>query len=456
MTLFRGTVLDTPDDPFTGGVLRAEADAGLLVRDGIIRDRGPFAGVRARHRDEDVVDLTGGMVLPGFVDTHVHFPQIRAIGGLGMPLLDWLERCALPEEARLADTAYAATVAAEFLAGLAEAGTTTALAFGAHFAPAVDVLFQQAARVGLRVTSGLVVSDRFLPDELLTTPQRAYDEGLRLAERWHGVGRNRYAVIPRFSLSCDDGLLDSCASLLRDVPGSWFTSHINENVREIDAVTRFFGVSTYLDTYDKHGLVGHRSVLAHNVHPADEELAVLAAQDASIAHCPTSNSALGSGLFPLKRHIASGVRVALGSDVGAGTGFCLLKEGLQAYFVQQVLGDQGMRLEACHLLHLATSAGAAALGLGNEVGDLSIGKRFDALWLRPSPSSTFDVALRHAAGPDDALARAFALATPDDVAQVWVDGEIVESVPTRGQTERVSVGGSDSHPAVVTPRRHRR
>src|SRR5918912_2024478 len=168
MTIFRGTVLDTPHDPFEGGVLRAEADAGLLVRDGVVLDRGPFADVRRRHRGEDVVDLADGVVLPGLVDTHVHFPQVRAIGGLGMPLLEWLERCALPEEARLTDPTYAASVAAEFLGGLVQAGTTTALVFGDHFAGAVDVLFEQAARVGLRLTTGLVVSDRLLREDLLT------------------------------------------------------------------------------------------------------------------------------------------------------------------------------------------------------------------------------------------------------------------------------------------------
>ena len=134
------------------------------------------------------MDLREGLVLPGFVDTHVHFPQVRAIGGLGMPLLDWLEKCALPEEARLADTAYAATVAGEFVSGLARAGTTTALVFGSHFPGAVDALFTEAARVGLRVTSGLVLSDRILREDLLTTSERAFSEGLDLAKRWHGVG----------------------------------------------------------------------------------------------------------------------------------------------------------------------------------------------------------------------------------------------------------------------------
>jgi guanine deaminase len=423
VTLFRGTVLDTPDDPFTGGTLRAAVDAGLLVRDGVVTERGDFADVRARHLDEDVVDLSGGLVLPGFVDTHVHFPQVRAIGGLGLPLLDWLEQCALPEEARLADVGYAESVAAEFVSGLAQAGTTTAMVFGAHFAPAVDALFTEAARVGLRVTSGLVVSDRLLRPELLTTPQRAYDEGKVLADRWHGVGRSRYAVIPRFSLSCGNELLDSCSQLLRDVEDSYFTSHINENTREIATVARLFDLSHYLETYDQHELIGRRSILAHNVHPTDQELKVIAARDASVSHCPTSNSALGSGLFPLTRHLAYGVRIALGSDVGAGTGFSMLKEALQAYFMQQLLSEQGFQLEPVHLLHLVTTAGADALGMADQVGDLSVGKRFDAQWLSPSAGTTFDVALRNAAGPEDALAKAFTLGTTADVKSVWVDGQ---------------------------------
>jgi guanine deaminase len=270
-----------------------------------------------------------------------------------------------------------------------------------------------------------VVSDRLLREELLTTPQRAYDEGLALARRWHGVGRNRYAVIPRFSLSCGDDLLKSCRALLDDVDGAYFTSHINENVREIATVARLFDLSHYLETYDRHDLVGPRSVLAHNVHPTLQELMQLARHGVAVAHCPTSNAALGSGLFPLGSHLALGVRVALGTDVGAGTGFSLFKEGLQAYFAQQLLGREGHRLSAAHLLWLASSAGADALGLADTVGDLSVGKEFDALWLKPAASSTLAVALRHAGSTEDAVAKAFALAGPADVAATWVAGEPV-------------------------------
>ncbi|HEU5267380.1 MAG TPA: guanine deaminase [Jatrophihabitans sp.] len=421
MTVYRAQALDTPDNPFRGGELRAEADAGIAVVDGGIVDRGPFADVHARHPDDDVVDLRAGLLLPGLVDTHVHFPQMRAIGALGMPLLEWLDRCALPEEARLADAEYAAAVAREFIRALGDSGTTSALVFGSHYAAAVDLLFQAAAERGMRITSGLVVGDRMLRDDLHTTSQRAYDEGHALAARWHGTGMLRYAVTPRFSLSCTDELLASCGALHRDVAGSWFTSHLNENRDEITTVQQLFGAS-YLDSYDKHGLVGARSVFAHNVHPTDAELKQLAAGSASVAHCPTSNAALGSGLFPLDRHLAFDVRVALGCDVGAGSGFSLFKEALQAYFVQQLRGPDGVPLTATHLLHLVTAAGADALGLRDLAGDLSVGKRFDAVWVRPVPASTLDVGLRHAAGPEEALAKTFTLATAHDLAAVWVDG----------------------------------
>lgn len=425
MTLFHGTFLDTPDDPFAGGTLRVAADAGVLVHDGVVVARGGYADLRRDHPDDDVVDLRGGLVLPGFVDAHVHFPQARVVGGLGMPLLEWLERCALPEEARMADPDYAAGVAADVVRGLVGAGTTSALVFGAHFPGAVDLLFAEASRVGLRLTSGLVVSDRELRPELHITPADAQAGSLALAARWHGVGRMRYAVIPRFSLSCTDALLAACAAVLAEVPGALFTSHVNENPAEIARVAELFG-GDYVGTYDRHGLLGPRAVLAHDVHPTEAELAVLGERGTAVAHCPCSNAALGSGLFPMVRHLAHGVRLALGSDVGAGTGFSLLKEGLQAYLAQQLLGPEGYHLTVAHLLHLATTAGAAALDLP-EVGDLSVGKRFDAQWLRPTPGSHLDTALAHADSAEEALARAFTLGTPADVCGVWIDGERVDA-----------------------------
>jgi guanine deaminase len=425
MTLFRATVVDTPGDPFVGDpaeALRAELDGGLLVREGKIVARGGFASLRAEHPDEPVTDLSGGILIPGLVDTHVHFPQLRAIGGLGMPLLDWLDRCALPEESRFVEKAYAEVVAREFLDGLVSCGTTTALVFGSHFAPAMDALFAESADRGLNITTGLVVSDRILRPDLLCSPEAGLAQSRDLIDRWHGRGRLRYAVTPRFSLSTTDALLDVCGELLGD--DVWFTSHLNENRAEMQAVAELFpGSRDYLDTYARHGLVTPRSVFAHNVHATDAELALMGESGAGVAHCPASNSALGSGLFPLRRHIEHGVGVALGSDVGAGTGLFLLKEALQAYFLQQLLGAEGLPLTPVHLLYLATRAGARILGLDDRVGDFGVGKDFDALWLRPAARSTLAINLDHAADIPESLAKMFALATPADVAGVWAHGQ---------------------------------
>jgi guanine deaminase len=430
VTIYAGTIVDTPGDPFDGGdPADALAETGAVcVRDGVIAARGTLAALRAGYPGEPVTRLPDGMLVPGFIDTHVHFPQIRAIGGLGLPLLDWLERCALPEESRLASQAYAREVAEEFLCGLLACGTTSALVFGSHFAPAMEELFGAAERHDLNITSGLVLSDRILRPDLLQSPRTALMQSTELIGRWHGRGRLRYAVTPRFSLSASDDMLEVCAQLLG--AGVWFTSHVNENLAEVAAVAGLFPAARhYLDTYRQHGLVTKRSVFAHNVHPGDAELEVLGEHGASVAHCPTSNCALGSGLFPLRRHVEHGIGVALGSDVGAGAGLFMPKEALQAYFIQQLLGQDGMNLTPAHLLYLVTRAGAKALGLDDVAGDFSVGKHFDAVWLRPAPGSTLAVNLRHASGTTDALARIFSLATPADVAGVWTRGVARQEPP---------------------------
>ena len=426
MKLYRAAFMHTPASPFQQtGVLHTEEDGGLLVQNGIILASGEFSGVQAVYPDAEVHDLRGGVLLPGFIDTHIHYPQVRVLGGLGMPLLEWLERHTLPEEAKFGDAAYAQGVATEFLAGLASHGTTTALVFGSHFAGAMDEFFAQAASSRLRIVAGQVLGDRMLRPELHTTPERAYEEGKELIGRWHGQGRLLYAVTPRFSLSASEGLLDACAALLRETPGARFTSHINENVQEIAVVRGLFPEARdYLDTYERAGLLGRRSVLAHNIHVSERELGSMAAHRCTAAHCPCSNSSLGSGFFPLGRHLAAGVHVSLGTDVGGGTGFGMLKEGLQAYFMQQLMPG-GMPLSPAHLLYLCTLAGAEALDLQHQTGDFSAGKAFDAVYLKPPAGTPLAAVMQHAQGPERLLAALFTLGSSADVRQVWVGGDTV-------------------------------
>ncbi|HEY4577695.1 MAG TPA: guanine deaminase [Yaniella sp.] len=434
MHIYRARVFDTPTNPFTGGTLRTDADIALVVDDGEIIARTDIRSATATYPTAEVVDLRDGILIPGLIDTHVHYPQIRAIGHLGKPLLEWLDECALPEEEKLAEDAYAHQLAGEFLTGLISSGTTSAMVFGSHFASAVDILFARAQELGIRMTAGLVTSDRTLPEPLLTTIDQSLTEAQQLIERWHGTGRLRYAVTPRFSLSAGPDLLAAHGELVRDNPSIWVTSHINENQDEISGVAAIHpDAQDYLDTYAIAGLLSEQTILAHNVHPTDRELTRMAETGLAVAHCPTSNSALASGFFPLKRHIETGVNVALGSDVGAGNGFSLLKEGVQAYFMQQLDPSGGLPLTAAHLLHLATSAGAQALNLDAQVGDLSVGKRFDAVFIRPTAGHPLDVGLTHAADDEGALAKIFALGTPADIDSVWIDGQLVKS-PSQHQT----------------------
>lgn len=424
--LLRAPLFHTPRDPFReANALESYADGGLLIRDGRVAACGDYASLRDAHPSVPTVDLRGGYLLPGFVDAHTHFPQLRILGGLGRSLLDWLEHCALPEEARMADHSHACRVARGFVHALASHGTTTALVFGAHFAPATAALFEAAESAGLRVAAGQVLSDRLLDPELHQTPERAYRESSLLIERFHRHGRTTYAVTPRFALSASEAMLEVCQTLLGEHPGLLFQTHINENVREIAEVARLFPwASDYLAVYERFGLNRPNSVMAHNVHPSDSELDRLGASGAAVAHCPTSNAALGSGLFPLQRHIHAGVRCSLGTDVGGGTGFGMLKEGLQAYLLQRI-APEGMLLDAAHLLYLATLAGAEALGLGEENGDFRTGKSADFVYLRPPADCPLAAVLEREQSPEQALAAIFTLAGAESVREVRVEGSVV-------------------------------
>jgi guanine deaminase len=234
-----------------------------------------------------------------------------------------------------------------------------------------------------------------------------------------------YAVTPRFALSASDAMLEVCQTLLAEHDGLKFQTHINESRDEVAQIAiQFPWARDYLAVYERFALTGSRAVLAHNVHPTDSELERLAATATSVAHCPSSNAALGSGIFPLRRHIAAGVRVGLGTDVGGGTGFGMLKEGLQAYLMQRVAPD-AVRLDPAQLLYLATLAGAEALGLEGHVGDFRAGKAADLVYVRPPVGSPLAAVLDRVERPDHALASVFTLAGAESVREVRVAGDVV-------------------------------
>ncbi len=424
--LLRAGLFHTPRNPFQDEKgLESYADGALLIRAGKVVACGEYAAVHAAHPDVATSDLRGGFLLPGFVDTHTHFPQLHVLGGLGRQLLDWLEYVALPEEARMAEHVYACQTAQGFVSALAAHGTTTALVFGAHFAGATASLFEAAEQAGLRIVSGLVLSDRRLRPELHQLPEDAYRESTALIRRFHGKGRLLYAVTPRFALSASEAMLEVCQTLMRENPGVRFQTHLNENRHEIAEVAQLFPwASDYLNVYERFQLGGRGAVMAHNVHPSDSEVERLAASGTAVSHCPCSNAALGSGLFPLRRHLDAGVKCALGSDVGGGTGFGMLKEGLQAYLLQRLAPD-GVLLGPGHLLYLATRAGAEALDMEDAIGDFSPGKAADLVYLRPPEGCPLAAVVEQATDTERILAALFTLGGAESVREVRVEGAAV-------------------------------
>lgn len=428
-TILRARIAHTPRDPFTTEHALETFDDGAVAFDdrGVILATGPASDVIAAHPEATAQDRRDCVLIPGLVDTHVHYPQIPVIGAMGLELLEWLALRTLPEEAKMADLGHAQKAAERFTRLLAANGTTSALVFGSHFPHAQNALFEAADASGLRIASGLVVSDRNLRPELEVTPDEAYEQSTRLKDRWHSHNRLRYAVTPRFSVSASEAMLDVCGTLLRESPTTLFTSHVNESKGEIDFVGELFPkAKDYVGTYEDAGLLTERSVLAHNVHVSTGELKRLAHARTAVAHCPSSNAFLSSGIFPMGRHVEHGVCFGMGTDVGAGTGLSMLKEGLVAYHVQMVR-NQGHMLGPAHLLYLATSAGAKALNLGDTAGDLTPGKQADLVLIKPPRGGTLEAVLEETPDWNAALGAIFTLAREECVVETRVAGAVVHA-----------------------------
>ncbi len=374
----RGDLLDFAATPAWGAVdsaaVRFRADHWLLV------ERGRIAGVQAAEPDDAWrrIDHRGRLVLPGFIDTHVHSPQIDVIASYGTELLDWLTDHTFPAEARHADAAHAAEAAAHFLDALVAHGTTSAVVFPTVHAGSVDALFAAAERRGMRVIAGKVLMDRHAPDDLIDDAgnvDHAERECLDLIARWHGRGRLAYAVTVRFAPTSTPAQLAMAGRLCRADATLYMQTHLAENRAEVRWVGELFPEArSYLDVYASAGLLHAKSVFAHGVWIDDIDRATLHAAGAQIAHSPSSNLFLGSGLFDWRAADAANVHVSVASDVGGGTSLSLLRNMADAYKVQALAGQ---RLTAWKALHASTRGAAEALGLGAEIGSFEPGAMAD-------------------------------------------------------------------------------
>lgn len=376
---YRASVFHCIADPGVVGAERSYEyfeDGLLVVEDGAVVEIGMAESLLPSLPSEvEVVHYENALITPGFVDTHIHYPQVGIIGSYGAQLLDWLETYTFPCEGQFDDPRHAQTQADIFLRELLRNGTTTALVFGTVHKQSVDAFFERASKLNLRMIAGKVLMDRCAPDYLLDTAESGYADSKELIERWHGKGRLSYAVTPRFAPTSSNEQLELAGKLFKEFPGLYMHTHISENRQEIEWVKELFPERDgYLDVYDHHGLIGERSVFAHGVHLNDDECSRLGDTGSAVAFCPTSNLFLGSGLLDLAHLESHGVRVGLGTDVGAGTSFSQLQSLNEAYKVLQL---QGQKLDPFKAFYLATLGGARSLYLDDRIGSLQAGKEAD-------------------------------------------------------------------------------
>jgi len=424
MHVYRARIFTPVADPFAGGVdasYRYYEHGFVAVDDnGRIHSVGDWAG----KPDGDIVDLGGdALITPGFIDTHLHAPQLEMIGSYGGHLLEWLNRYTFPTERKFEDPAHARRVAHAFYGELLRHGTLCALVFSTIHREATDIFFDEAEQRGFRGIIGKTMMDRNAPEYLLDrSVQQSYDDSRALLQKWHGRGLLNYAITPRFAPTSTPELLDAAGQLKREFPEAWVHTHISENQNEVRWVQELFPEAEYADVYDRVGLLDEKTVLAHGVWLTEEELDLLARRGTRIAHCPNSNLFLGSGLFRLHRVLNAGVIVGLGSDIGAGTTPSMFNAMADAYKVQQV---QSVSLSPFHLWYLATLGGARALRLDAETGSLEAGKSADFLVIDPHATPLLSMRTGRASSLVDLLAGLIFMGDDRAVMRSVIAGRIV-------------------------------
>ena len=392
--LLLGQVLSFAADPFVAGpaAARVLTHGAVLVDGGRIAAVGEAAALTAAHPQATRHDYGRAMISAGFVDAHAHYPQTAIIASWGKRLIDWLNQYTFPEEMRFADPAYAAEVAGRYLDLTLAHGTTTVCTYATIHPASVDAIFQAARDRGQRLYAGKTCMDRNAPESLRDTPQTAYDDSKALLHKWHGVDRLSYVITPRFSPTSTPEQLQALGTLWGEHPDCLMQTHLSEQTDEIAWVKELFPQSRdYLDTYEAQGLLREGALYGHAIHLTEREKSRLAEAGASLIHCPTSNTFIGSGLFDMT--LATRLRVGLATDTGGGSSFSMLRTMAAAYEVAQL---RHASLHPAHLWWLATQGSARALHADDRIGNLAPGLEADIVVVDLASTAAIEQATRRA------------------------------------------------------------
>jgi guanine deaminase len=407
-----------------------EKGAVVVGDDGTILWSGPQPLLPHAFRQAQVDDHGAKIVMPGFVDAHIHFPQYRMLAAPGKDLLDWLTRFTFPEESRYADPAYAAAAAEVFLSRLFQHGTTAALAFCSVHKACAEALFSAAEQKGMALVTGKTMMDRNAIPAVQDDPETGARESEELYRAWHGRGRLRYAVTPRFAITSSEAQLKAAGELLASLPGALMQTHLSESPGEIAFVKQLFpDARDYVDVYDRFGLLGGHSLFAHGIHLSERECARLSEAGASVIHCPTSNTFLGSGLMsmPHLRKAGRPVHIGVATDVGGGTSYSMLATLGEAYKVQ-MLG--GYKPSAVELFAMATRGNAGRLRIAHETGAVEAGKYADLVVLDPCATPVLASRQEVSASLEDVLFSLMILGDERAVSATYVRGRKVHGQVT--------------------------
>ena len=428
-TLLRGRTLNfsaEPTGPQDTAAYQYCEDGAVLIEGGMIVASGDYATVAAQAVQPQVIDHRPHLLMAGFIDTHIHFPQVQVIASWGAQLLDWLNSYTFPEETRFASPDHSAAMAGKFYDLLLGHGTTTAVAYCSVHKTSADAFFTEAARRDMRMIGGKVMMDRNAPDGLTDTPQAGYDDTQALIRDWHGRGRASYAITPRFAITSTPAQMEMAQALVAEHPDCYVQTHLSENHAEI-AFTRelYPQVRDYLDVYETYGLLGPKALLGHAIHLTPREIDALAETGAHPVFCPTSNLFLGSGLFDDAGLRARGIGNAIATDVGAGTSYSMLETLNEGYKVLQL---QGQALHPLRAFHWITRGNAVTLGLDGKIGTLDAGTEADVVVLDARATPAMDLRMDRANSLSDELFILQMLGDDRAVAQVYVAGRASKAV----------------------------
>ena len=408
-----------------GAALHERKGAIAVGDDGTIMWSGPLPLLPNAFRQAPMDDHGDRIVMPGFIDAHIHFPQYRMLAAPGKDLLDWLTRFTFPEESRYADPAYAAAAAEVFLSRLFQHGTTAALAFCSVHKACADALFSAAEQEGMALVTGKTMMDRNAIPAVEDDAETGARESEELYRAWHGRGRLRYAVTPRFAITSSEAQLKAAGELLAALPGALMQTHLSESPGEIAFVKQLFpDARDYVDVYDRFGLLGGHSLFAHGIHLSERECARLSEAGASVIHCPTSNTFLGSGLMsmPHLRKAGRPVQIGIATDVGGGTSYSMLATLGEAYKVQMLAGYKPSAVE---LFAMATRGNAGRLRIGHETGAVEAGKYADLVVLDPCATPVLASRQEVSASLEDVLFSLMILGDDRAVSATYVRGRKV-------------------------------